>query len=219
LQAIEFDLPAVQGDSLIINRKATPTAIRVVGEIESHGDVTLTRKDGKLDEGLSARKFSIPELVDYLVAGSKLRVKYGREGIDKQEDVVFQPRADIFRIRGMYHILEAPQWIKIGGVVMQNASLNNLAECSRYKYITEIPYYDDFIFNPSVIVTYVEPSSEVGSLSAFAEGDIIVFVNGKTVQTVKDVHQVLSELPHGKQEVAVETDRGAMAICKLEDEE
>ncbi len=220
LHSLEFDLPNVESDSLISSRGLRNGAsVTVTGEIESHGDVTLKRSDGKDDERLSARKFSIPEIVDYMIAGSKLGLHYSRSGSRHSASVDFAPNQDVFRVRGYYHVLQAPQWIKVGGVVMQNTSLNNLAECSRYKYITEIPYYDDLLFTPSVIITYVEPSSEIGSLSSFAEGDIVVFVDGREVRSVDDIHRIVEELPEQRKSVAVETDRGAIAICPLEDSE
>lgn len=211
LQSLEFDLPDVREDSLLARRQGPASIVRVIGDIESHGDLTMRRQDGRDDDRLIARKFSIPEIVDYMTTGSKIRVHYSRAGQKNRSDINFEPRPGIFRIRGAYHVLQSPEWIKVGGVVMQNASLNNLAECSRYKYITEIPYYDDFLFNRSVIVTYIEPSSEIGSLSSFAEGDIIVFIDGHEVQTVDDVRRAV----RGKESVAVETDRGAIALCPV----
>ena len=212
VESIEFDLPTINKDSLVIPKKEQP--VRVIGKIESHGDVSLSRADGKADERLSSRKFSIPEIADYMSAGSKLGVSFNRRGILHQKDIDFQPKEDTFRVRGSYHVLEPPSWTKVGGVVMQNTSLNNLAECSRYKYITEIPYYDDFLFSPSVIVTHVDPSSEVGSLSAFSEGDIVMFVDGKEVSNIFDIKRICK----GKRSVSVETDRGAFAICNLDQE-
>lgn len=218
LHSLEFDLPVIESDSLIINSHshAAPTMTRVVGDIESHGDITLSRRDGTADESLAARKFSIPELVDYLVEGSNMKIRYSRGGEKRKSEIPYISRGDIYRVRGSYHVLEAPQWIKVGGVVMQNTTLNNLAECARYKYTTEIPYYDDLIFNPSVIVTYIEPSSEVGSLSAFAEGDLIIFIAGVEVHSIREIREVIDKLPQEVTSVAVETDRGAIAICPLE---
>lgn len=223
MQSLEFDLPAVHCDSLVVptpeggRKKSKSKSTRVEGKIETHGDLTLSRVDGTLDERLSARKFSIPEIVDYLIAGSRIKIRFSRRGESIERDVGFDPHEDIFRIRGTYHILDPHQWIKVGGVVMQNTTLNILAECSRYKYIAEIPYYDDLIFTPSVVVTYVEPSSEVGSLSAFAEGDLIVFVDGNEVSSVEDIREILDTLDIDKKSVAIETDRGAIALCDLDD--
>lgn len=217
LESLEFDLPVVRSNSLISPDDSQST--RVVGKIESHGDISLRRRDGKPDEGLASRKFSVPEIVDYMMPGSSMGVRYNRRGSRKESEVSFAPKGNIFRVRGAYHVLQAPQWVKVGGVVMQNTTLNALAECSRYKYITEIPYYDDLLFTPTVLVTYIEPSSEVGSLSAFAEGDIVVYVNGEPVHTVDDVRKIVDGLPEDQKSVPVETDRGAIAMCPLEDQD
>lgn len=213
LESLEFDLPLIKPDSLIVPSVAKT---RVEGTVETHGDVTLRRSDGKPDDKLSARKFSIPELMDYLLEGSRMKIRYNRRGVAEESEVGFDSREDVYRVRGFYQVLNPIQWIKVGGVIMQNTTLNSLAECTRYKYISEIPYYDDLIFSPSVIVTYIEPSSEVGSLSAFSEGDIVVFVNGTAVHSVDDIVAEIQRA--GSKAVSVETDRGAIAMCPLEDD-
>lgn len=221
LHSLEFDLPVIRDDALTHTSRSSSSSsssIRIVGHIESHGDVKLdaaSSTTGIMNDqlGISTRKFSVSELADYLVSGSDIQIQYSRSGKKYKESVIFKPKDKIYRVRGTYHILEKPQWIKVGGVVMQNTSLNNLAECSRYKYIAEIPYYDDLIFTPSVIITHIEPSSEVGSLSAFAEGDLVIFINGQEVHSISDVRRILES----KKVAAVETDRGAIAICQLEE--
>jgi S1-C subfamily serine protease len=197
LTSLIFDLPEMQSSS-----------VRLEGNIETHGDISVKRVDGQEDSRFSSRRFSLPEIVDYLVPGSDVEIKFSRKGEKKSVKIKFKNHDQIYRVRSSYHSLRPLQWIQIDGVVMQDTTLNTLAECSRYKYISEIPYYDDLLFEPSVIITYVQPSSEAGALSSFTEGDLVVYVEGQKVHSVEDI----KKLSQGKSQISVESDRGAFAL-------
>lgn len=217
---IEFDLIEVTPHSLLKTFNRThihdknKKSKSIIGYVEQHGDITLSSSKNKGDrETLFGRKFSIPEIVDYFVIGSEFNIKYFRGQKHHKEKCYFTPNEKIYRIPGLYPKLQNMKWLKIGGVVIQDVSLNVLAECPRYKYLDEIEYYDNFLFTPSVLITHVDPSSEIGSHSIFTSGDVVIKINGQKVKTIENVKSIIEET--GGDEVIFETDRGATAVCKI----
>ncbi len=222
LQEILFDLPEVNHDSLKKAENEEENIIPVLGHVESHGDVTLYDHKGKV---LFERKFSISEISDYISYGSDITIRFLRPGSSKtgnkrksqqHEKKIKYVYRKTGRIRGIYPLLERLNWMIIGGICLQDITLNTLAECPRYKYIDEISYYDDFLFRQSIVVTHVFPSSNIGSLNLFGEGDVITHVNGKPVKNLKDIKNLIeSEDIRKEGTITVESDRCQFAVLNL----
>lgn len=228
LYEIQFILPNVKEDSLKNAEKYIDDGILVSACIEAHGDITLREVEsiskastkvrshdiGTMSSAaLFDRKFSISEVSDYIPYGSPITVKFLRKGVEHEEKIDYTYK-HTERIRGIYPLLENVHWMILGGICIQNITLNALAECPRYKYIDEISYYDEFLFRPSVIITHIFPSSVIGSLNLFNEGDILTNLNGKKVSSIKDVKHVMSQIGD-TDKITVESDRGQFAVVRV----
>lgn len=234
LESIEFDLHPIKGKCATISN--CKNMQKVIARIDSLGDTTLHKSNNYVSDNLTPnldsiinnsesgisdlltgdqlydRRFSISEIVDYIFYGSPVNVYFNRSGSEYVLKTWFKP-VKTSRIHGIYPHSQECKWLNIAGMYVAEATLNLLAECSRYKYIDENTYYDSFMFQPSLIICQVSPGSDIAALGSFSEGDILTKINGHHVKNIRDAKKILKNTKD--KYITLESDRQAfIAINK-----
>jgi len=135
-------------------------------------------------------KVSVMDVLDRLEVGDKVYMDIYRRGKRKEVEFTLEPRF-ILPVRFIYPDFEKIDYETIGGMVVMELAQNHvplLAEQSHGLISYELPEKQ---YDPSLIVSYVQPTSIVSKLRLIAPGSILEEVNGEKVDSLEDFRRAI----------------------------
>jgi len=133
-------------------------------------------------------KVSIADIIDRLEVGDKVDMVIYRKGEYKEIEFMLEPRF-LPPVRFVYPDFEEVDYENFGGFVFMDLAQNHLPFLAQNSHqLIEFESLEKQ-YEPTLIVSYIQPTSLASKMRIIAPGMIVEEINGEKVNSLKDLRQ------------------------------
>lgn len=130
-----------------------------------------------------------------LKLGDEIRIRYwSTENKEMRDRSVTLSMPEAFVVREYQPRYESPDYEVFGGVVVMQLALNHVREWGKLRYLSKNPKERT---KHMLLATHIIPSSSLSATKTLVPGDLIKFVNGHRVKTLKEYRDALKNAKDG----------------------
>lgn len=165
----------------------------IIAIIDNMGEIDLYHKQGDdIGERVINHKIDLIDIIKMCPYGTSISIIVCRAG-NLRKIVSTVARYEFFHIERSLLQYQPQQFEIVAGMCLSVLNLNHVdvLDCAHLHHFT----HGDNQYVPHIIITHVYVCSTLYDVDVFAPGDIIVRVNGRSINTIDQLQQLLSMQP------------------------